>query len=238
MNENVLLKWDQTGERYFEAGVSRGVVYPHSTNTGVVWNGLTAVNETSEGGEPNAIYADDIKYLNLLSNEDFGATIEAYTYPEEFEECDGSAPIAANAKGILVTQQPRKPFDFSYVRKVGNDEDGIEHGYKINLVYNALAAPSDKNSETIGDGDIDPTSFSWDVSTTPVAIPGGLKPTAHLVIDSRKFETEQEKAILSQIEGILYGHTEVNSETQESTEVAPRMPTPAELIALFSGNNG
>lgn len=212
------LTWDVQGERYYETGVSKGVLYPFKEgkySKGVAWNGLTAVNESPSGAEPTPLYADNIKYLNLLSNEEFAATVEAYTYPDEFAECDGSAKLAV---GISVGQQKRIPFGLSYVTKLGNDTDGQDHGYKIHLIYGALAKPSQKNYATINDSP-EAITFSWELSTTPVAVPN-MKPTACITIDSTKVTPEN----LKKIEDKLYG-----TETEEAT-----LPTPAELAALIA----
>lgn len=212
------LNWDVQGERYYETGVSKGVLYPFKEgkySKGVAWNGLTAVTESPSGAEPTPLYADNIKYLNLLSNEEFAATVEAYTYPDEFAECDGSAELAA---GVSVGQQKRIPFGMSYVTKVGNDTDGQDYGYKIHLIYGALAKPSQKNYATINDNP-EAITFSWELSTTPVAVPN-LKPTACITIDSKKVEP----AKLKKIEDKLYG-----TESEEAT-----LPTPAELAALIA----
>lgn len=212
------LTWDVQGERYYETGVSKGVLYPFKEgkySKGVAWNGLTAVNESPSGAEPTPLYADNIKYLNLLSNEEFAATVEAYTYPDEFAECDGSAKLAV---GISVGQQKRIPFGLSYVTKLGNDTDGQDHGYKIHLIYGALAKPTQKNYATINDSP-DAITFSWELSTTPVAVPN-MKPTACITIDSTKVTPEN----LKKIEDKLYGR-----ETEEAT-----LPTPAELAALIA----
>lgn len=212
------LKWDVQGERYFETGVSNGVLYPFKESkysTGVAWNGLTAVNESPSGAEPTPLYADNIKYLNLLSNEEYAATVEAYTYPDEFAACDGSAEIAT---GVSVGQQTRQMFGLSYVTKLGNDTDGQDHGYKIHLIYGALAKPSQKNYATINDNP-EAITFSWELSTTPVAVPN-MKPTACITIDSTKVEP----AKLKKIEDKLYG-----TETEEAT-----LPTPSELAALIA----
>ena len=212
------LNWDVQGERYYETGVSKGVLYPFKEgkySKGVAWNGLTAVTESPSGAEPTPLYADNIKYLNLLSNEEFAATVEAYTYPDEFAECDGSAELAA---GVSVGQQKRIPFGMSYVTKIGNDTDGQDHGYKIHLIYGALAKPSQKNYATINDNP-EAITFSWELSTTPVAVPN-LKPTACITIDSTKVEP----AKLKKIEDKLYG--------TESEEAA--LPTPTELAALIA----
>ena len=212
------LTWDVQGERYYETGVSKGVLYPFKEgkySKGVAWNGLTAVNESPSGAEPTPLYADNIKYLNLLSNEEFAATVEAYTYPDEFAECDGSAELAV---GVSVGQQKRIPFGLSYVTKLGNDTDGQDHGYKIHLIYGALAKPSQKNYATINDSP-EAITFSWELSTTPVAVPN-MKPTACITIDSTKVTPEN----LKKIEDKLYG-----TETEEAT-----LPTPAELAALIA----
>ena len=213
------LTWDVQGERYYETGVSKGVLYPFKEgkySNGVAWNGLTAVNESPSGAEPTPLYADNIKYLNLLSNEEFSATVEAYTYPDEFAECDGSAELAA---GVSVGQQKRIPFGLSYVTKLGNDTDGQDHGYKIHLIYGALAKPSQKNYATINDNP-EAITFSWELSTTPVAVPN-MKPTACITIDSTKVTPEN----LKKIEDKLYG-----TASEEAT-----LPTPAELAALIAG---
>lgn len=212
------LNWDVQGERYYETGVSKGVLYPFKEgkySKGVAWNGLTAVTESPSGAEPTPLYADNIKYLNLLSNEEFAATVEAYTYPDEFAECDGSAELAA---GVSVGQQKRIPFGMSYVTKVGNDTDGQDYGYKIHLIYGALAKPSQKNYATINDNP-EAITFSWELSTTPVAVPN-LKPTACITIDSKKVTPEK----LKKIEDKLYG-----TESEEAT-----LPTPTELAALIA----
>ena len=212
------LTWDVQSERYYETGVSKGVLYPFKEgkySKGVAWNGLTAVNENPSGAEPTPLYADNIKYLNLLSNEEFAATVEAYTYPDEFAECDGSAELAV---GVSVGQQKSIPFGLSYVTKLGNDTDGQDHGYKIHLIYGALAKPTQKNYATINDNP-EAITFSWELSTTPVAVPN-LKPTACITIDSTKVGSDK----LKKIEDKLYG-----TESEEAT-----LPTPAELAALIA----
>ena len=212
------LNWDVQGERYYETGVSKGVLYPFKEgkySKGVAWNGLTAVTESPSGAEPTPLYADNIKYLNLLSNEEFAATVEAYTYPDEFAECDGSAEIAV---GVSAGQQKRIPFGMSYVTKIGNDTDGQDHGYKIHLIYGALAAPTQKSYATVNDNP-EAITFSWELSTTPVAVPN-LKPTACITIDSTKVEAGK----LKKIEDKLYG-----TESEEAT-----LPTPTELAALIA----
>ena len=215
------LVWDETGKRFYETGVKQGVLYPQATGgtypKGVAWNGLTSVSESPEGAEPEPLYADDIKYLNLMSVEEFKATIEAYTYPDEFAECDGSASIA---DGVTVGQQKRKPFGLCYRTTLGNDVDGNSHGYKLHLVYGALAAPSEKNFETINDSP-EAATFSWELSTTPVAISkDGFQPTASITIDS----TKADKTKLKALEDILYG----------ATETEPRLPLPDEVATLMA----
>lgn len=215
------LVWDKTGERYYETGIRNGVLYPANDSgaypLGVVWNGLTAVTENPSGAEPSPLYADDIKYLNLVSTEEFGATIEAYTYPEEFGECDGSAEIAP---GVMAGQQARKTFGLCYRTILGNDVDSDEHGYKLHLIYGALAAPSDKGYSSVNDSP-DAVTFSWSISTTPVNVNAeGYKPTASITIDSTKIAA----AKLAALEAILYG--------SESAE--PRLPLPDEIITLMS----
>ena len=209
--------WDEIGTHYFETGVKKGVLYPFSNGAysdGVAWNGLTAVSESSEG-EITPFYADNIKYLNLISNEEFKATIEAYTYPDEFAQCDGSAEIAS---GVVVGQQKRKPFGFSYVTNLGNDTDGVDMGYKIHLIYGAMASPTEKSYATINDSP-EAMTFSWEISTTPVNVPG-FKPTASITIDSTKAVASE----LAALETILYG----------SANASPRLPLPEELISIFT----
>ncbi len=211
--------WDAIGEHTFETGVRNGVLYLKGVegtyNTGVAWNGLTSVSESPEGAEATDLYADDVKYLTLMSAENFKATIEAYTYPVEFEECDGSATIA---KGVVIGQQTRKPFGLCYRTAIGNDTDGNEHGYKLHIVYGCQASPSEKQYSTINDSP-EAITFSWEVNTTPVNV-NGKKPTATLIIDS----TKADKAKLTELEAILYG--------SESTE--PRLPLPDEIATLMT----
>lgn len=211
------LKWDQTGERLYETGVSKGVLYPYENNAytnGVAWNGLINVSESPEGAEVTPLYADNIKYLNLMSAEEFKATIEAYTYPDEFAACNGEASLK---EGVSIGQQSRKLFGLSYQTKIGNDVNG-ELGYKIHLIYGALAAPSEKAYATINDSP-EAITFSWEISTTPVEVPG-FKPTASLVIDSTKVDPTK----LAEFEKKLYG-----DETTEAT-----LPLPSEVAALFN----
>lgn len=205
------LVWDESGKRLYETGVEKGVLYVQgesgSYEKGVAWNGLTAVTESPSGAEPTALYADDIKYLELFSAEEFGATIEAYTYPEEFEACDGSASLGT---GVTIGQQDRKAFGLCYRTVVGNDVKGNEHGYKIHLVYGAKAKPSEKAYATVNDSP-EAVTFSWEVTTTPVNV-AGFKPTASVTIDSTKIEAGKLKAI----EDKLYG-----TQDQEPTLLMP-----------------
>ena len=213
------LAWDKTGERLYETGVDKGVLYPFSKESGkyaagVAWNGLSAVNESPCGAEPTALYANNAKYVTLMSAEELGLTIEAYTYPKEFEVCDGSAELS---EGVTIGQQDREHFGFSYRSLVGNDENGNNHGYKIHLVYDCLASPSEKNRSTVNDSpDVSP--FSWEVSTTPVDVEGH-KPSAMLTIDSTKIPA----AKLKLIEDKLYG----------TASEQPTLPLPDEILALL-----
>lgn len=210
------LVWDQTGERLYETGVKNAVLYVKTEGAypkGVAWNGITAVTESPSGAEATALYADDIKYLNLMSNEEFGATIEAYTYPDEFAECDGSAAIAT---GVYIGQQTRKAFGLCYRTVLGNDTDANDYGYKIHIIYDALAAPSEKAYASVNDSP-EAITFSWEVTTTPVNV-AGYKPTASVTIDSTKVDAEK----LAALEAVLYG-----SESEEA-----RLPLPDEIITL------
>ena len=212
------LVWDQSGDRLFETGVSNGVLYVRNSAgeypLGVPWNGLTAVTESPSGAEATPLYADNIKYLSLMSNEEFGATIEAYTYPDEFAECDGSAELGA---GVMIGQQTRKYFGLVYKTVIGNDTDGNAYGYKLHIIYGAQAAPSEKAYATINDSP-EAITFSWELTTTPIEVTG-FKPTASLVIDSTKIDA----ASLASIEALLFG--------TESTEAS--LPTPNEILALL-----
>lgn len=210
--------WDQIGERFYETGVKNGVLYVQDDEgnygNGVAWNGLTAVTESPSGAEATALYADDIKYVNLMSAEEFGATIEAYTYPDEFEACDGSASLAA---GVSIGQQPRKAFGLCYKTVVGNDVQGNALGFKIHLIYGAKAAPSERAFQTINDSP-EAITFSWELTTTPVNV-SGFQPTANLVIDSTKVAPEA----LAKLEDKLFG-----TETEE-----PTLLLPDEVVALM-----
>lgn len=220
------LVWDKSSERLYETGVKNGVLYVQGTGgtypKGVAWNGLTAVTESPSGAEPTPLYADDIKYLNLLSTEEFGATIEAYTYPDEFAECDGSKSLAT---GVYIGQQARKAFGMCYKTTLGNDTEGNDHGYKLHIIYGALAAPSEKAYETINDSP-EAITFSWEISTTPVNVKGS-KPTATIVIDSTKANPEK----LAALEVILFGADAPNG---EGTGTDPRLPLPDEIATLMA----
>lgn len=216
------ITWDQTGERFYETGVKQGVLYIPTAGVydkGVAWNGLTAVTESPSGAEPTALYADDIKYLNLMSNEEFGATIEAYTYPDEFAACDGSASLV---DGVSIGQQARSPFGLAYTTTLGNDVDGNAHGYKLHLIYGAMASPSEKAYATINDSP-EAITFSWELTTTPVNVTGH-KPTACITIDSTKVDATK----LAALEAILYG----------SEEEEPRLPLPDEIKTLMTPSAG
>lgn len=212
------LIWDASGERLYETGVKQGVLYVMGSNgygNGVAWNGLTAITESPSGAESTPLYADDIKYLDLRSTEEFGATIEAYTYPDEFAACDGSASLA---DGVSIGQQARKMFGLCYRTTVGNDTDGTDHGYKLHLIYGATASPSEKAYETINDSP-EAITFSWEITTTPVSVTG-FKPTASITIDS----TKADPTCLAALEEKLYGG--------ESTE--PTLPLPDEVKTIMT----
>lgn len=209
------LVWDQTGERFYETGVSKGVIYPIGTGgtypAGAAWNGLTAVTESPSGAEPTPLYANNQKYLTLMSVEEFGFTIEAYTYPDEFAECNGEKSMIA---GVTVAQQKRKIFGLSYQSNIGNDVDGDSHGYKLHLVYGALAAPSEMAHNTINDSP-EAATMSWECSTTPVSV-DGFDPTSHIIIDSTKVAKDK----LTALEKVLYGDTETEARLPLPNEVA------------------
>lgn len=220
--------WDKTGERYYETGVKNGVLYLQTNgvyNNGVAWNGLTAVTESPSGAEATALYADDMKYLNLYSAEEFGATIEAYTYPDEFGECDGSKELV---EGVTIGQQTRKAFGLCYRTVIGNDTDGEAHGYKLHIIYGAMASPSEKAYATINDSP-EAITFSWEVTTTPVNVTGA-KPTASVVIDSTKADPTK----LAALEVILYGKDPTAQDGNDG--VAPRLPLPDELKTLMTAS--
>jgi len=216
------LTWDDIGERFYETGVDHGVLYiPDAAGVysdGVAWNGLVTITESPTGAEPNAQYADNIKYLNLFSAEEFGATLEAFTYPDEFAQFDG---MAEPSPGVLVGQQSRGTFGLSYRTKVGNDLDAEDHGYKLHLLYGCKASPSEKAYTTINDSP-EAITLSWEISTTPAPVTG-LKPTSLIVVDSRTAGA----ATLAELEALLYGDT-----------VAAKLPTPDEVLALFGAGAG
>lgn len=224
------LVWDKTGEHFYETGVKNGVLYPMSASgtypKGVAWNGLTAITESPSGAEATALYADDIKYLNLMSNEEFGATVEAYTYPDEFAECDGSASLT---EGVYIGQQARKTFGLCYRTTLGNDAKGNDYGYKLHIIYGAMASPSEKAYSTINDSP-DAITFSWELSTTPVAV-ANFKPTASLTIDSTKVNA----AKLTALEEILYGK-DGTGEDHTTGAVDPRLPLPDEIATLMKAS--
>ena len=212
------LEWDKSGEKLYETGVKNCALYVFKNNAydkGIAWNGITGITESPSGAEASPLYADDIKYLNLISNEDFGATLEAYTYPKEFEECDGTAEIS---NGVSIGQQNRKTFGLVYKTTLGNDVDGNSYGYKIHVIYGCLAAPSEKAYASINDSP-EAITFSWELSTTPVEV-NGFKPTSTITIDSTKIDAEK----LKKLEDKLYG-----SETGEATLLLPN-----EIMALLS----
>lgn len=215
------LVWDKTGDRLYETGVKNGVLYIPTAGVyskGVAWNGLTAVTESPSGAEATVLYADDTRYLSLMSAEEFGATIEAYTYPDEFAACDGSAELA---DGVMIGQQKRSTFGLCYKTTIGNDTEGNEHGYKLHIIYGALAKPSERAYATINDSP-EAITFSWEITTTPVNVTGA-KPTASLVIDSTKADPSK----LAALEDILYG-----KDGDSATE--PRLPLPDEIKSLMT----
>ena len=215
------LVWDKTGDRLYETGVKNGVLYIPTSGVyskGVAWNGLTAVTESPSGAEATALYADDTKYLSLMSAEEFGATIEAYTYPDEFAACDGSAELT---DGVMIGQQKRSTFGLCYKTTIGNDTDGNDHGYKLHIIYGAMAAPSEKAYASINDSP-EAITFSWEITTTPVNVTGA-KPTASLVIDSTKADPTK----LAALEDILYG-----KDGEPASE--PRLPLPDEIKTLMT----
>jgi hypothetical protein len=215
------LKWDQTGEKLYETGVEQVALFVQDANgaypKGVAWNGVTAVNESPSGADETALYANDTKYLGLRAKEDYGSTIEAYTYPDEFEQCDGSAEVAT---GVTIGQQARKPFGLAYKTLIGNDTEGESQGYKLQLVYNATASPSEKSHSTINESP-EAVTMSWEVTTTPLPIPG-FKPSSQMTINSTKVDHDK----LVAFEKIVYG----------STEAEARLPLPAEVIQHFGAS--
>ena len=212
------LVWDKTGERFYETGVKECALYVRDSSgaypKGVAWNGITAITESPSGAEATPLYADDMKYLNLISNEEFGATIEAYTYPKEFAACDGSAELV---KGVTIGQQPRKSFGLAYKTTLGNDVDNNDYGYKLHLIYGCLAAPSEKAYATINDSP-EAITFSWEITTTPVEAKG-FKPTSHIEINSKEVDAEK----LATLEAKLRG----------SAETEPMLPLPDEVATIL-----
>lgn len=215
------LTWDDAGKRFYETGVRNCVLYLRNSSgvydNGVAWNGISSISESPSGAEPTPIYADDIKYLTLMSNEEFAATVEAYMYPDEFAECDGSAELTESS-GVYIGQQTRKTFGLCYKTVLGNDVDGNNKGYKLHIIYGCLAAPSEKSYTSINDSP-EALTFSWEISTTPVSVTGH-KPTATITIDSTKANATKLKAL----EEILYG----------KDTVAPRLPLPDEIKTLMT----
>lgn len=209
------LVWDKTGERFYETGVKNCALYLRdSAGTypkGVPWNGITAITESPSGAEATPLYADDIKYLNLISNEEFGATIEAYTYPAEFAACDGSAELT---KGVKIGQQPRKSFGLAYKTTLGNDVDNNDYGYKLHLIYGCLAAPSEKAYATINDSP-EAITFSWEITTTPVEV-ANFKPTSHIEINSKEVDAVK----LATLEAKLFGAAETEATLPLPDEIA------------------
>lgn len=246
------LKWDAAGQHFYETGVRNGVLYVYDkTNAatdskykaGVVWNGLTSVSESSEGGETSAIYADDIKYLNLVSAEDIKATIEAYTYPDDFAACEGRGTLSDIGAGLTIAQQSRTTFGLCYKTEIGNDLDGDNYEYKLHLLYNCLAAPSERSYQTINDSP-EAITFSWEISTTPEEFTKTydgktLRPTALLTIDSRNFKTTgtagKDPKGLKALEDALFGvdAVEAQGSTEAVAEVIPHLPSPDKVIELL-----
>lgn len=231
------IEWDTIGNRYYENGVDHGVLYPVDSNgaytNGVAWNGLTSVSESPSGADANKLWADNMNYLTLYGVEEFGASIEAYTYPDEFAECDGSRELMP---GVSIGQQTRKGFGLCYRTKIGNDTVGNDFAYKLHLIYGCRASPSDRSYGTINDSP-DAISFSWTITTTPVIVTIGTganavtyQPTASLIIDSRDFSTEQLKTKLTALEDVLYG----TGTTTGTGGTNARLPLPAEVITLLS----
>lgn len=221
------LVWDQAGQKLYETGTDHGVVYPQDSSgaypKGYAWNGLTGVSESPSGAEPTDLWADNVKYLSIRSAEEFGATIEAYTYPDEFAILDGSAELM---DGVRIGQQPRKAFGFCYRTRVGNDIEFEEHGYKLHLIYGCTVSPSEKSYQTINDSP-EAITFSWEMTTTPVSVEGH-KPTASLTIDSTKF-TGDKATKLKALEDVLYG-----TDGQEGTGTDARLPLPDEVLQLLA----
>lgn len=215
------LVWDKTGEKIYETGVSNVAMYKAVNGTyplGVAWNGVTAITESPSGAEANAVYADNIKYANLIAAEEFGATIEALTYPDEFAECNGEASLV---DGVSIGQQTRKPFGLAWKSLIGNDTDGTEFGYKIKLAYGLVAAPSERANNTVNESP-ETMTMSWELKSTPVEVTGH-KPTSIVTIDSSKFKTEDQKSKLAAFEKVLFGSDTANA----------RLPLPDEIATLI-----
>ncbi len=221
------ITWDNVGEHFYETGVRQCVLYPVSTNgtypTGVAWNGITSISESPSGADANKQWADDINYLTLYGAEEFGASIEAFTYPDEFAECDGSATVLS---GVTIGQQPRRGFGLCYRTRIGNDTVGDTFAYKLHLIYGCRASPSERSYQTVNDSP-EAMSLSWEITTTPVAV-SGHNPTASLIIDSRDFTETSAKAKLDALEAILYGTDPASGET--GTGTVARLPLPDEII--------
>lgn len=220
-----LLEWDKIGERTYETGVDHGVLYPQDGGVypkGVAWSGLTSVTESPSGAEDTALYADNMKYLNLKSAEELGLTIDCYTYPDEWKACDGSAELAP---GVNLGQQKRNTFGLCYRTMIGNDTEGQDHGYKLHLIYGCSASPSDKQFESVNDSP-NANAFSYEISTTPVTVEG-FKPVASIEVDSTKVD----KTALAALEAILYGQT---ASEEGGTETSARLPLPDELKDIFN----
>lgn len=213
------LSWGDYGKRYFEAGVERGVLYIDGLD-GVAWDGLIAVNESPSGGDAKPYYIDGVKYLNNSSKEEYEATIEAYTYPEEFAACEGIVAIDNESKGLFATQQKRKSFGFSYRTQIGNDDKDLDFGYKLHIVYNALASPSDRSNQTVTE-DVELSTFSWNITTKPRPVQGASY-SSHIVMDTRTTWPW----VVEAVENLLYG----------TEDTPPTLPSPEELIALFKDN--
>lgn len=228
MPDSNILVWDETGKRYYETGVDRGVLYPYVNNApgeGVAWSGFSGIDESPEGAEATSIYADNMKFLIMRSAEDYKGTLKAYMYPPEWEACDGSAAPEGTV-GLSIGQQTRKTFGLAFRTRVGNDQEFEDHGYKLHLVYGATASPSERSYETINDSP-DAMELSWEFETIPVNV-AGYKPFAHMEIDSTKLKTEAEKKCLENLEKILYG-----SDTAKA-----RLPLPAEVMTIMTPAGG
>ena len=227
--------WDADSERLFETGVSQGVIWKMKADgtydNGAAWNGLTAVNESPSGAEATPLWADNIKYLNLFSAEEFGATIESYTYPDEFADCNGEAEIGG-IEGVRIGQQKRGKFAFGYRTEVGNDVKGQDYGYKLHIIYGCQASPSETSNSSVNDSP-EAITFSHEITTTPVKV-DGFKPTAHIEIDSTKFTTEQQKAALKALEDYMYGTDPTTDPQSEGTP--SQCPLPAKVVELLGGS--